>query len=72
MAAPAAADRRHDGALRATGDVGLESGFPDALNDVVDLFLGGAVGHIHDHGDDLSNFRQKQKPRFYRGFGGIS
>jgi hypothetical protein len=34
------------------------------LNDVVDLFFGGAVGHVHDHGDDLSICRQKQKPRF--------
>jgi hypothetical protein len=51
--------------------VRLESGFADALNDVVDLLFGGAVGHVHNHGDDLSIFRQKQKPRFYRGFGGI-
>jgi hypothetical protein len=50
----------------------LETGFSNTLNDVVDLGCGGVVGHIHNHGDDLSFFAaKKQKPRFYRGFGGI-
>jgi hypothetical protein len=39
MTAPAAADGCDDGALGATRDVRLESGFADALNDVVDLLL---------------------------------
>src|SRR5208282_3015714 len=56
MAAPAAADCGNDGALGTTGNVGLKSGFADALNDVVDLFFGGVVGHVHYHGDDLSIF----------------
>jgi hypothetical protein len=70
MAASSAADCRDNGALGATCDVRLESGLADTLNDVVDLLCGGVVGHVHNHGDDLS-CRQKQKPRFYRGFGGI-
>ena len=65
MAAPAAADRGNDGALRAARDVRLESGFADALNDVLDLLFGGAVGHVHNHGDYLSRCssigRQKTK-----------
>jgi hypothetical protein len=63
MAAPAAADCRNDGALGATRDVGLESGFADALNDVVDLLFGGAVGHVHNHGDDPFYFAAKNKSR---------
>ncbi|MGA9416019.1 MAG: hypothetical protein WBV60_15125, partial [Terriglobales bacterium] len=54
---------------------GLESGFAYPLNDVFDLFRGGAVGHVHNHGDDLSVFywlaSAKNKSRDgYRGFGG--
>jgi hypothetical protein len=71
MAAPTAADGGNDGAFGATRDVRLESSFADALNDVVDLLFGGAVGHVHNHGDNLSFPATKQKPRFYRGFGGI-
>src|ERR1035438_6318404 len=71
MAASTAAHCRNDGALGPTRDVRLESSFADALNDVVDLLFGSAVGHVHNHGDDPSIGRQKQKPRFSRGFGGI-
>jgi hypothetical protein len=42
--------------------VRLESSFADALNDVVDLLFGGAVGHVHNHGDNLS-FPAKNKSR---------
>ena len=51
MAASTAADGGNDGALGSTRDMGLESGFADALNDVLDLLLGGAVRHVYDHGD---------------------
>ncbi len=61
MAAASAADCRDNGALGASRDVRLESGLADALNDVVDLFFGGAVGHIHDHDDDLSIVPPKTK-----------
>src|SRR3984893_14117616 len=72
MATTAASDRRNDGALGTTGDVGLESGFADALNDVLDLLRSGVVGHVHNHGNGLSILLcKKRKPRFYRGFGGI-
>src|ERR1700704_2641952 len=77
MATAAAADRRNDGALGTSGDVGLESGFADPLNDVLDLLRSGVVGHVHNHGNGLSIvfckkvFCKKRKPRFYRGFGGI-
>jgi hypothetical protein len=67
MATSAAADRRNDGALGTSGDVGLESGFADPLNDVLDLLRSGVVGHVHDHGNGLSivfckkSFVQKAK-----------
>jgi hypothetical protein len=64
MAASTASDGRDYGAFGATRDVRLKSGFADALNDVVDLLFGGAVGHIHNHGDNLSICRQNKKPRF--------
>jgi hypothetical protein len=39
---------------------------------MVDLFFGGAVGHVDDHGDDPFYFAAKNESRdFYRGFGGI-
>jgi hypothetical protein len=50
MPASAAADGGHDRALGAARNVGLEAGFPDALDDVLNLFFGRAVGHIYDHG----------------------
>jgi hypothetical protein len=61
MAAPTAADRRNYGALGTTRDVGLIPGFADTLNDVVNLLVGGAVGHVHNHGNDLSICRHKAK-----------
>src|SRR5208282_2318380 len=61
MAASTTAHRRHDGALGATRDVGLEAGFADALNDMVDLLFSGAVGHVHNHGNDLSLLPPKTK-----------
>jgi hypothetical protein len=52
--------------------VRLESSFPDALNDVLDLLRCGAIRHVHDHGNGLSAFKAKSKSRDnYRGFGGI-
>src|SRR4029077_17049622 len=71
MAAPAAAHRRNDGAFGAPSDVRLESRVADTLNYMLNLLCSGVVGHVHNHGDDPS-CRQKRKPRFYRGFGGIS
>src|ERR1700677_1346114 len=56
MAAALAAYRRNNGALGAARHVGLESGFADALNNVVDLLFCGAVRHVYDHGDDLFFF----------------
>src|ERR1700690_3752197 len=63
MAAPAAADCGHDGALRASGNVGLKSGFQDASNDVLDLLFGRAVRHIHNHDDRLSVCLEQNKSR---------
>src|SRR5258708_4058816 len=64
MAAAAAAHRRDNRAFGTARDVRLKAGFPDTLNDVFNLLFGGVVGHVHNHGDDLSSCRQKQKPRF--------
>jgi hypothetical protein len=41
--------------------MGLEARFADALNNVFDLLFGGAVGHVHNHGDDLSLWPPKAK-----------
>src|SRR5579859_1899163 len=71
MAASTAAHGGDDGALGAAGDVGLEPSLANALDDVFDLGLGGVVGHVHNHGDDLSLYRPKKMPRFYRGVGGM-
>src|SRR5437867_4509613 len=64
MAAPAATDGGHDGALGPASDVGLESSFPNPLNDVLDLFRSGAVRHVHNHGrNPFGVSGPKQKPR---------
>jgi hypothetical protein len=62
MTAPTTANCRNDGALGTSRDVRLESGSADTLNDVVYLLFGGVVGHVHNHGDDLS-FAAKNKSR---------
>ncbi len=61
MAAAATANGGHDGAFGAPGDVRLESGFADTLNDVLDLLFSGVVGHVDDHGDYLSVLPPKTK-----------
>jgi hypothetical protein len=49
MAAPTAAHRGNDGALGASGDMRLEAGFANALNNVFDLLFGSAIGHVYNH-----------------------
>jgi hypothetical protein len=61
MTAPAAADGGDNGALGPASDVRLESGFPDPLNDVLNLFRSGAVGHVHNHEEILSSLSTKTK-----------
>jgi hypothetical protein len=72
MASSATADGRNDGALGAASDVRLEPSLADALDNVFDLFFGSAVGHIHNHGDDLSCGGKKQKPRLLSRLGAES
>jgi len=75
MAASTATDGRHNGALGAARDVGLESGLADTLNDVFDLLFGGAVDMLTIMTEYLRCpflLRAEKKPRSNRGFGGIS
>src|SRR5208283_1040542 len=51
--------------------MGLKSRLTDTLDNVFDLLFSGAVGHVDNHGDDLSLDFKTKKPRCARGFGGI-
>jgi hypothetical protein len=53
MASASAADCGYNRALGPARDVGGESGFPDALNDVVDLLRSRTIRHVYDHGNLL-------------------
>ncbi len=66
MTASATADGGNDGALGSAGDVRLEAGFPNPLNDVLDLFGGGAVGHVHNHLRNPFESRAQNKSRDLR------
>ena len=56
------ADDADDGALLAAAEVRLEAQFADALQDVVDLLLGGVGSKNNNHGQSVAKCGERQVP----------